>query len=163
MATVMGATCNCLPTEGEQSVIYCYDYQLENGEVSVELLDRGECYGAAQPHYAISIGAVHVCSSLAETGENGLVNGISINFTIPHNHTLLIYLKPVGYTVQGPSNSTLLPLRNLTDPSGRCDFPCVLNDTQYPTNYQGQACFYAVVIDEVIIGNYMVCIPSWPV
>ena len=43
VATVTGATCNCVPTEGEQSVIYCHDYQLASGsnEITVELLGRG--------------------------------------------------------------------------------------------------------------------------
>jgi hypothetical protein len=73
------ATCNCLPSEGlEESVIYCYDYQLEeSGEINVEVVDRGQCYGPSQPlyNYAVAIGAVHTCSSLAETREAGLVNG----------------------------------------------------------------------------------------
>jgi hypothetical protein len=74
VATVTGATCNCLPSEGEESVFYCYDYQLESGEINVELVDRGQCYGQSR-HYAVDIGAVHTCSSLAETREAGLVNG----------------------------------------------------------------------------------------
>ena len=84
VARVTGATCNCLPSEEEESIIYCYDYQLESGEINVELVDRGQCYGQAQPHYAVSIGAIHTCSSLAETSirEAGLVNGIIINFAV---------------------------------------------------------------------------------
>jgi hypothetical protein len=73
VATVTGATCNCLPSEGEESVYYCYDYQLEeSGEINVELVDRGQCYGQSQPY---DVGAVRTCSSLAETREAGLVNG----------------------------------------------------------------------------------------
>ena len=155
VATVTGATCNCLPSQGEESVIYCYDYQLESGEVSVELVDRGRCYGEAQSHYAVSIGAVHTCSSLAETREDGLVNGMIC--ILIHELKLIIVLLSdsfeTGYTVQGPGNTTLLPLRNLTDTSGRCDFPCVLNVT---SNYPGQACFYDVTITEVIKGSYTV-------
>ena len=81
VARVTGATCNCLPSS-EESVIYCYDYQLESGEINVELVDRGQCYVQAQPHYVVSIGAIHTCSSLTETREAGLVNGIIINFAI---------------------------------------------------------------------------------
>jgi hypothetical protein len=75
VATVTGTTCNCLPSEGEESVIYCYDYQLEeSGEINVELVDRGQCNGYRQ-HYAIGAVDLHTCSSLAETKEAGLVNG----------------------------------------------------------------------------------------
>ena len=71
VARVTGATCSCLPTAGEKNVIYCHNYQLESGsnEITVELLDGGQCYGS-QP-YAISIDAVQNCSVLAET--SGLI------------------------------------------------------------------------------------------
>ena len=77
VATVTGATCNCVPTEEEQSIIYCHDYQLASGsnEITVELLGRGECYGSPAQPYAVSIGSVHTCSSLTE---GGLVNGMII-------------------------------------------------------------------------------------
>ena len=152
MATVTGATCNCLPSQGEENIIYCYDYQFDSDEVSVELVDRGRCYGEAQSHYAVSIGAVHTCSSLAETREDGLVNGMICIHKIDHS---IIMISETGYTVQGPGNTTLLPLRNLTDTSGQCDFPCV-----FTSNYPGQACFYAITITEVIKGSYTVSTPS---
>jgi hypothetical protein len=81
---------------------------------------------------------------------------------IKHHNLRLAYIHyyyETGYTVEIPSNATLLPLRNLTDSSGRCDFPCLLNDSQYPNYYPGQACFYAVTITEVIKGNYPVSVP----
>ena len=71
VARVTGATCSCLPTAEEKNVIYCHDYQLESGsnEVTVELLDGGQCYGS-QP-YTVMIDAVQTCSVLAET--SGLI------------------------------------------------------------------------------------------
>ena len=70
VARVTGATCSCFPTAGEENVIYCHDYQLTgSNEITVELLDRGQCYGS-QP-YAVFIDSVQTCSVLAET--SGLI------------------------------------------------------------------------------------------
>ena len=72
VATVTGATCNCIPTEGEaESIIYCHDYQLQSGsnEINVELIARGQCYGFQS--LVVSLGSVRTCSLLAET--SGLV------------------------------------------------------------------------------------------
>ena len=81
VATVTGATCNCLPTEGEKSIIYCHDYQLgsASNEITVELVDRGQCNNGSEP-YAVSIESVHTCSLLMET--SGLINqGIQISLS----------------------------------------------------------------------------------
>ena len=75
-------------------------------------------------------------------------------FSLLYGCTLAIINFETGYTVQGPSSTTLPPLRNLTHSTGRCDLPCVLNDTQYLDHDQG--CFYAVMITEVIKGSYTV-------
>lgn len=71
VARVTGATCSCLPTAGEEDVIYCHNYQLESGsnEITVELLDIGQCYGF-QP-FAVLIDSVQTCSVLVDT--SGLI------------------------------------------------------------------------------------------